>query len=158
MEKSQLALVTTGAFMHPYDNQTNIESRWSELIASPDLCHRACMCVDKATVVKYGDLVNPLAVILWNLAGVGVQTIPTAEERAEIEARVLRVYLCGPADPPAAQAACQILPPPRVCSGHSPCLVLRPEPGARVIVAPPQPGVAVPIRVLVIPSSPSPSA
>ena len=153
MEKSQLALVTTGAFMHPIDQQTNIESRWSELIDSPALCHRACLHVDKPTVVPYGDLVNPLLVIIWNLAGVGQQTIPTAEERAAIEACVLRVGLCGPDDPPLIPGAWQILPPPRVCSGHTPSCILRPEPGTRVLVTPQTPGTAVPIRVLCIPAN-----
>lgn len=152
MDQSQLALILSGAFFHPLGDQQPIEARTCELINSPDLCHRQLLYVREPTVVPYGGLVNPLLILIWNLAGVGQQTIPTEEEQAAIAARVLRVGLCGPEDPATLQGSAQLLQPPPVCSGYSPACVLRPEPGARVIVAPRSPGEAVPIRVLVIPS------
>lgn len=152
MDKSQLALVLSGAYMHPLADQQNIESRNCELIDSVELAHRQLLYVEKQTVLSYGGLRDPLLVIVWNLAGVGQQTIPTEEERKAIEAKVLRVGLCGPDDPPAMPAQCQLVRPPKVCSGYSPACVLRPEPEARVIVAPQSDCGAVPIRFLVIPS------
>lgn len=152
MEKSQLALILGGAFMQPFGDQQPIESRWCELIDSELLAHRQMLYVDRELIVPYGGLVNPVAVILWNVAGVGEQKIPTAEQADHHARKVVRVGLLAESTPPIACSGYQSLPPPPIGSGYSPACVLRPEPGMRVLVAP-RHELAVPCRVMVIPST-----
>lgn len=140
VEKSQFALVTTGAFMHFLGDQQPIESRCCELIETPMLAHRQMLYVDRETVIPYGDLVDPTAVVIWNLAGVGAQKIPTDKEAAANAAKVIEVE------------SKQLLLPPPIASGYSPTCIIRPVPGQPITIRP-APGTRIPIRVFVIPSN-----
>lgn len=139
MEKSQLALVTTGAFMSPLGEQWPIESRWCDLIETEHFAHREMLFVEEETEIPFGPLSDPTAVIVWNLSGVGAQKQPTPEEAAANAAKVVEVE------------SRQLLLPPAIGSGYSPACVIRPVPGSRVVLRP-QNGSRVPCRVLVIPS------
>lgn len=187
METSRLSLVLTGAYQHPLGDLTPIEQRTSEILDTVDLPHRQMLLVRQTMLIPHGPIVDPLCVVIWNVAGVGLQTLPTDEERAAIAAQVLQVGLCpepgepgepggvSPGVPPSEPGglsagaiestprltpgarlvplAWQDLPPPPPCSGHSPCCVLRPSRGSRVIVQPaPHAKQPIPVRILVIPS------
>lgn len=153
MEHCRLSLVLTGAYLHPLGDQTPIESRTSELLDTVDLCHRQLLVINGTQLIPYGAIHDPLYVILWNVAGVGIQTQPTEDERARLAGQVLQVGLCPDSQPPLIPGAWQDLPPPAVASGQSPCVILRPSRGSRVIVQPaPHAGVSIPIRTLIIPS------
>lgn len=162
METSRLSLVLTGAYQHPLGDLTPIEARTSEILDTVDLPHRQMLLVRQTMLIPHGPIVDPLCVVIWNVAGVGLQTLPTDEERAAIAAQVLQVGLCpepgepgepGGVSPGVIPAAWQDLPPPPPCSGHSPCCVLRPSRGSRVIVLPaPHAKQPIPVRILVIPS------
>jgi len=153
MEQCRLSLVLTGAFQHPLGDLTPIESRTSELLDTVDLCHRQMLVIDKPQLIPYGSLADPLYVLIWNVAGVGLQTLPTEEQQAEIAAKVLQVGLCADGQPLLIPGAWQDLPPPPPCSGHSPCVVLRPSRSSLAIVQPANPGVSIPVRVLIVPRS-----
>lgn len=148
MEQARFSLVIGGAYWSPLGDQTPIDSRWSEVYSSVELPHRQMLLAGEATLVPQGPLHHPLAILVWNCAGVGQQTQPTDQERAETEAKVLLVGLTADGTPP---AAWQSLPPPKLGSGHNPCLVLRPAAGARICLQPAVPGLQIPVRVLVIP-------
>lgn len=152
MEKSQLALILGGAFMQPFGDQTPIESRWCELIDSELLAYRQMLYVDKEWIVPYGGLTDPVLVIVWNVAGVGEQRIPTVEQAEHHARKVIRVGLLDESDPRIVCSGYQSLPPPPIGSGYSPACVIRPEPGTRVVVAP-RHELAVPCRIIVIPST-----
>jgi len=140
MEKSQLALILSGAFMSPYGEQIPIESRWCDLIDTELLAHRQMLPVDQETIVPYGSLRDPAAVVIWNLAGVGAQKQPTETEAAANAAKVVEVE------------SKQLLLPPPIGSGYSPACLIRPVPGEPIVLRP-RNGSRVPLRVLVIPSS-----
>lgn len=149
MDRCRLSVAATGAFLHPLGDQTPIDCRHSEWIDSIALPHRELLSVDTTTPVPYGSLVNPRAVVVWNLAGVGLQVQPTPEEAAAIAARVLEIGLTDQ-DLTAPTGWLQLPAAlPGKPQGGSQLLWL--APGTRVVLRPAQAGVAVMARVLVLP-------
>ena len=148
MDTCRLSINANGAFWHPLGDQTPIDCRYGETINSCDLPHRQMAVVEGDTFVKYGGLNNPRAVIVWNVAGLGLQTQPTEEEVKAIAGRMLLVGVTGDETLP---TGWQLLRPaiPGQDQGGSTTLWL--APGTRVVLRPAFTGARVPVRVLVIP-------
>jgi hypothetical protein len=146
----RLSIAATGAFFHPLGDQTPIDCRYGELIDSVDLPHKQILRVSGPVLVSYGALVNPRAVIVWNVSGEGLQVRPTPEEAAAIAAAVLHVGLTAGDDPPL-PTAWQEIRPAQPGSGLPGATILWLAPKARVILRPANPGTTVTVRVLVIP-------
>lgn len=151
----RLSIAATGAFLHPLGDQTPIDCRYGESIDTVDLPHKQILCVSGPVLVSYGGLVNPRAVIVWNVSGEGLQVQPTPEEAAAIAATVLHVGLTAGDDPPL-PAAWQEIRPAKPGSGLPGATILWLAPGASVMVRPANPGTTVTVRVLVIPGPNSP--
>ena len=148
MDTCRLSINANGAFWHPLGDQTPIDCRYGETINSCDLPHRQLAVIERETFVSYGSLKNPRAVVVWNVAGLGLQTQPTEEEAKAIAARMLFVGTTGDETIP---TGWQLLRPaiPGQDQGGSTTLWL--APGTRVVLRPAFTGARVPVRVLVIP-------
>lgn len=157
MDQCRLSIAATGAFMHPLGDQTPIDCRYGETIDSLDLPHRRFVRVSAEMLLDYGGLRNPRAVVLWNVAGEGLQVIPTDEEAAAIAAKVLEVGLLGTVEPSADLASevrtlgWQSIRPACPGQGLSGNTILWLAPGARVVLRPATPGVDILAKVLVLP-------
>jgi hypothetical protein len=111
------------------------------------------LSVSEETLVDFGRLVNPRAVIVWNVSGLGLQVQPTEAEAAAIAAKVLEVGLCSLVGPDVwtSPAGWQSLRPARVGQDQGGSTVLWLASGTRVVLRPASAGVTVVTRVLVIP-------
>ena len=148
MDTCRFSINANGAFWHPLGDQTPIDCRYGETIKSCDLPHRQLAVITDQTTVSYGSLKNPRAVVIWNVAGVNIQTQPTEQEAAGIAKCILLVGLAGADGTP---TGWQLLRPavPGHDQGGSTTLWL--APGTRVVLRPANERTAVPVRVLVIP-------
>ena len=146
----RLSIAATGAFNHPLGDQTPIDCRYSELIDTVQLPHRQIVRVTEPTVIDYGALQNPRAVIVWNVSGEGLQLQPSPDERAAIAAQVLEVALLGP-DGMGWSLGWQSIRP--AVPGHSRggSTILWLARGTRVMLRPELPDTYVMARVLVLP-------
>lgn len=151
MDRCRLTIAATGGFFHPLGDQTPIDCRYGEFLETVELPHKKILCVTAETIVDYGGLKNPRAVLVWNMTGMGSQVQPTPEEAARIAASELLVGLTNEAgDPPAGWL--RILPYRKgEPQGGSQILWL--APGTRVVLRPANPGSTVIARTLVIPGN-----
>ena len=153
MNKARLSMHTGGAFLHPLGDQTPIDCRYGETLRTEELPHRYYATVKDAELVDYGRLVNPRCVIVWNLAGHELLTMPDEEAKARLAKQELLVGLvddfvgCEAIKP----NACQLLRPAEIGTGLGGNAILWLPAGARVVLAPHHAGCTVPARILVIP-------
>jgi hypothetical protein len=151
VNQARLSLHTGGAFLHPLGDQTPIDCRYGETLQTEELPHRYHARVDMAQLVDFGRLVDPRAVIVWNLAGQRLLTMPSEEEKEHLAQQELLVGLVADAVGQINPLACQLLRPAEIGTGLGGNTILWLPPGARVVLAPRQAGCAIPARVLVIP-------
>jgi len=152
MNRARLSIASTGAYLHPLGDQTPIDCRYGETITSEELPHRYYARVADSELVEYGRLVNPRCVIVWNMAGQELLTIPTDEEAAELARQELLVGLVD-GDHPTIPTARQLIRPAKLGSGLPGNVILWLAPGARVLLLPRYAGVIVPTRILVLPGN-----
>lgn len=146
----RLSIAATGAFAHPLGDQTPIDCRYGELIDSVALPYREIVRVAEEQIVDYGRLRNPRAVIVWNVSGEGLQCNPTETAAAAIAAQVLEVGLIGP-DAWTTPAGWQSILPAGPGHSRGGSTILWLAAGTRVVLRPGTPGVAVTVRILVLP-------
>jgi len=150
MQHARLSIASSGAYLHPLGDQTPIDCRYGETIDSEELPHRYYARVSDAELVEYGRLQNPRCVIIWNVAGQELLTIPTEEEAAELARQDLLVGLVD-GNSPTIPAARQLIRPAKLGSGLPGNVILWLAPGAQVLLIPRYTGVVVPARILVLP-------
>jgi hypothetical protein len=150
MNQARLSMHTGGAFLHPLGDQTPIDCRYGETIKTEELPHRYHARVSDAELVDFGRLVNPRCVVVWNLAGQDLLTMPDEETARSIASQDLLVGLVD-VDHPTIPGACQLLRPASIGTGLGGNTILWLEPGARVLLKPRWSGVTVPVRILVTP-------
>lgn len=151
MHHARLSMHTGGAFLHPLGDQTPIDCRYGETLRTEELPHRYYATVKDAELVDYGRLINPRCVIVWNLAGHELLTMPDADEKAHLAKQELLVGLVDAEHPTIIPGACQRLRPAEIGTGLGGNTILWLEPGSRVILLPRTALVTVPARILVIP-------
>lgn len=157
----RFSVAATGAFLHPLGDQTPIDCRYGELIDTVQLPHREMLYLTKPTVVPFGALQNPRAVVVWNMSGCNQQTQPTTEEAAAIAAQVLYVAVVSadcPRDPTpddCRQLGWLELRPAGTGKSQGGSQVLWLAPGAHVVLRPATEAAAVVVRALVIPGASS---
>ena len=151
MNKARLSMHTGGAFLHPLGDQTPIDCRYGETIQTEELPHRYHARISDAELVDYGRLVNPRAVIVWNLAGQDLLTVPDPEAAAELARQELLVGLVHHDRPTLPAGAWQLLRPAEIGTGLGGNTTLWLAPEARVVLRCHVDGVVVPVRILVIP-------
>lgn len=152
MNQSRISIAASGAFLHPLGDQTPIDCRYGELVDSEELPHRYHARVRDAELVEYGRLRNPRCVIVWNLAGQELLTVPTDEEAAQLQRQELLVGLVD-ADSPTLPTAWQLLRPAQIGSGLGGNTILWLAPGSRVVLRPRHEDAIVPVRILVLPGN-----
>lgn len=145
----RLSIAATGAFLHPLGEQVPIDCRHGETIPTVRLPHRALLFVTDETLIPYGDLKDPRAVIIWNMSGVGLQTQPDEREAAAIAAKVLEIGLTD--DTGLSVTGWLAIPPARPGRSQGGSQILWLSPGTRVAVRAANSQAAVCARVLVIP-------
>jgi len=148
MEHCRFSTALRGAFLHPLD-QTPIDQCHSETIATERLPVKSMIPVDQPVVVGYGDLTNPTAVLVINVAGQGATQQPSEEEQQAHDAKVLQVGLTD--NPDVLPNGWQRIPPAPLGKRHAGNLCLRPVPGHYVMLRPAIAGTLVPAKVTVIP-------
>ena len=152
MERSQLSLVTNGAYLHPME-QLPIDLRYTEYMDSEQLPERWLHELSAPVPVNYGRIANPRAVIVSNLAGMRQQVYPTAEQAAEHGRKVVQVVLVPAGhDFDAALAPMLELPPlviDKTPQGCSQPLWL--ADGVSVWLVPKFDDVKIPVRAMIFP-------
>jgi len=150
MDSCRLSLVVSGVFNHPLGDQTPIDLRYGEDIATVELPERKLLVITEPTVLTT-HLVNPRAVIVENLAGLGLQTLPTDEEAAAIAAKVLLLGVSEPDRSDASGGQPLLLHPAKAGQSKAQGQFLWLAPGAVVSVRPAL-GVPIPIRAIWFPA------
>lgn len=152
---SRLSVVVTGAHQHAFGDMTPIELRSSALIASTDLPVTRLACVDKATRLDLSGVFRPRAVLIQNLAGANLPTIPDEAAANELARKVLLIGLSHSAEPAVAQLTLAICPAkPAQSPGQGQFLWLDDEVTSErvhVFVCPRTVGLSIPIRYIVFP-------
>lgn len=151
LDLARLSVNASGAFYHPLGDQSTIDCRYGEVIDSIELPHRQLLQVQHPARVSYGSLINPRAVIVWNVSGVGLQTLPTEEEAAEIAARILLVGLCDGKHSVDEPRGWQMLLPARVGHDQGGSCILWLPPSTHVVLRPQSIDHPVLARLLIIP-------
>lgn len=151
MERCYFSVNAQGAFNHPLGDQTPVDCRYGEFLDTVDLPHKHLLRVAMETVLGFGGLVNPRAVIVWNVSGQGLQIRPTDEEAAAIARQVLLVGLIGSDGPSASPGGWQSLRPAAAGDLQGGSTILWLAPGTRVVLRPAEVDTAVLARILVLP-------
>jgi hypothetical protein len=149
-DQGRLSVCVTGAHHHPLGDVTPIDVRCSELLDSADLPVRHLMAVTGPTSIAFAPLKDPRGLLIHNLAGENVQTIPTDAAAAELARKVLRIAMVGSTFINPQDYMLELHPArPGHYPGQGQFLWL--APGAHVVVAPREPGLTIPIRVTIFP-------
>ena len=91
MEKCRLSLNSTGAFFHPLGDQTPIDCRYGEDIATVDLPDKRLLRIENKHHLDWGRIKSPRAVEIHNVSNQGIQVHPSEEELAVMALNVLYV-------------------------------------------------------------------
>lgn len=151
MDQCRLTIAASGGYFHPFFEPLQIDGRYYEVINTPDIPHRQMLVVTDLVAVPFGSLVNPRALIVWNMTGVGLQSNPPPEERARIDASELDVGLTDDESRP--PTAWLRIRPATVGWPHGGNQILYLAPGTRVMLRPVNPGHGVTAKILVIPGA-----
>ena len=147
MDKCRLSLNSTGAFFHPLGDQTPIDCRYGEDLATSDLPDKVLAVIRERTLLDWGRVKRPRAVQIQNVSNQGVQSMPTDEELAVMRQRVLYV---GFGDNSNASLELPPLLPGKTQFGGSQFLWL--APGAVIWLDVPA-GASATVRVQIFPGS-----
>ncbi len=147
MPDCQIILNLNGAFMHPLTNQPRqLDFRYVEEVATLESPVERFLEVLAPQDVDFSGIKNPRLVILQNLTGTRLTTFPSEEEKAILERSVLRYGLGG------GRRDGLLLPAvPGVRPGGAAAMWI--GPGASVQIAPETDGLAVSVRLLILPGS-----
>jgi hypothetical protein len=91
MDLCRLSVNSTGAFFHPLGDQTTIDCRYGETIATAQLPDTQLLAVTGRTPLPMGRIHNARGVAIHNVSNQGTQTQPTAEEAAAMAGKILFV-------------------------------------------------------------------
>lgn len=91
MDQCRLAVNTSGCFYHPIGDQTPIDCRYAESLATVELPDKQLLYVSGRHVIDWGRIKHPRGLEIHNLSNVGTQSQPTDEEREKMQAKILRV-------------------------------------------------------------------
>lgn len=147
MNKCRLSVNIQGAFMHPLGDQTPIDCRYGEDLATESLPDKALMLVKDKSIIDWGRVKRPRGLEIKNVSNQNTDTMPTEDELAIMQRRILYVGF-GDSDVPALE-----LPP--VVPGRSQfggCQFLWLAPGAVVWLSTAT-GVTTTARVQIFPGS-----
>jgi hypothetical protein len=92
MNKCRLSVNVSGAFMHPLGDQTPIDCRYGEDLATESLPDKALIVVREKTVVGWGRVKRPRGLEIKNVSNQTAQNMP---EEGELEAMRKRVLYVG---------------------------------------------------------------
>jgi hypothetical protein len=145
MEKCRLSVNTSGAFFHPLGDQTSIDCRYGEDLATVDLPDKMLLCVREKIVIPWGRIKRPRGIEIHNVSNQGIQVQPTEEQLAEMVGKVLLIGF-GDSDEPALSLPPMI--PGKTQFGGSQFLWL--APGASVWLSVPE-GVSALARIALFP-------
>ena len=145
MEKCRLSVNTSGAFFHPLGDQTPIDCRYGEDLATVDLPDKMLLRVDSKILIPWGRIKRPRAVEIHNVSNQGVQVNPTEEELVTMQGKVLLVGFAN-SDYPSLSLPPMI--PGKTQFGGSQFLWL--APGSAVWLSVPE-GVSATARIAIFP-------
>jgi hypothetical protein len=90
-EQCRLSVNTSGCFYHPFGDQTTIDCRYGELLATFDLPNKQILYVTERHVIDWGKIKRPRGIEIHNASNLGTQSQPTDEERERMQGRILFV-------------------------------------------------------------------
>lgn len=156
MDKARITCVSQLSWTCPDFSPVVVDARWDAEVSSACPPPRERLTIDGPMKLTLGDVPDPYVIALVNVTGANLKEIPDAHVRAGIEWGAVLVLLTHRPDTPDPHSdpewwdGAQILPPPRVLSGQSPWIPLRPMPGGFVHVRPLHVGATATLVVTVV--------